>query len=124
MDAALERTFSPEFRNRLDAIVRFGPLPAEIVRRIVGKFLSQLNAQIADRGVSVTLTAAAESWLADKGYRPEFGAREMGRVIHQHIKRPLADLMLFGALRDGGVAEVDVEGDGLVIHPIVPVAEA
>ncbi len=124
MDAALERTFSPEFRNRLDAIVKFGALPPEVVRQVVHKFVGQLSAQIADRNVTIQLTEAAVDWLAQKGYRPEFGAREMARVIHQHIKRPLADHMLFGALQKGGVAEVDVEGDGLVIRPLGAVGDA
>ena len=109
VDAALERTFSPEFRNRLDALVRFGPLPPQVVRRIVDKFLAQLDAQVRERGVRIEATPAARDWLAEAGYKPEMGAREMGRVIHQHIKRPLADLMLFGDLRQGGLAMIDVE---------------
>ena len=114
-DAALDRTFSPEFRNRLDALVRFGPLPAIVVEQIVDKFIAQLRAQITERGVKLKVTEAARAWMAKEGYKPEFGAREMGRVIHQHIKRPLADLMLFGALKDGGVATVDIGGDGIVV---------
>ncbi len=108
MDAALERTFAPEFRNRLDALVRFGPLPAVVVRRIVDKFLGQLSAQVADRGVTIEATPAARDWLAEKGYNPAMGAREMGRVIHHNIKRPLADMMLFGDLVGGGIARLDV----------------
>ena len=107
-DAALSRTFSPEFRNRLDAIVRFGSLPIEVVRQIVDKFVHQLSEQVAERGVTLELTPAAREYMAEKGYKPEFGAREMGRVVHRGIKRPLADLMLFGALKDGGLAVVDV----------------
>ncbi|RME21650.1 MAG: ATP-dependent Clp protease ATP-binding subunit ClpA [Deltaproteobacteria bacterium] len=111
MDAALERTFAPEFRNRLDALVKFGSLPAPVVRRIVDKFLAQLGDQVADRGVRIEATVAARDWLAEQGYDPAMGAREMGRVIHHRIKRPLADMMLFGELVDGGVAHLDVRPD-------------
>ncbi|NOY26312.1 MAG: ATP-dependent Clp protease ATP-binding subunit ClpA [Oligoflexia bacterium] len=111
IDAALQRTFAPEFRNRLDAMVKFGTLPPVVVRRIVDKFMSQLDAQVADRGVSIQVTPAARDWLAEAGYKPEMGAREMSRVIHQQIKRPMADMMLFGDLKDGGVAIVDIGRD-------------
>jgi ATP-dependent Clp protease ATP-binding subunit ClpA len=116
VDAALDRTFSPEFRNRLDALVRFGPLPEPVVAQIVDKFLRQLDQQIAERGVRLEASPAARSWMAKEGYKPAFGAREMGRVIHQQIKRPLADLMLFGPLKEGGIAEIDVEADKLVVR--------
>jgi ATP-dependent Clp protease ATP-binding subunit ClpA len=114
-DAALERTFSPEFRNRLDAIVKFGALEPEVVRMVVDKFLRQLEEQVKDRGVAIQTTSAAREWLSEQGYKPEFGAREMSRVIHQHIKRKLADLMLFGDLVLGGTVEVDVSDDELVV---------
>jgi ATP-dependent Clp protease ATP-binding subunit ClpA len=116
VDAALERTFSPEFRNRLDAIVKFGALPMPVVLQIVDKFLAQLAAQVVDRGVKLTATEAARTWLADHGYKPEFGAREMNRVILRSIKKPLADLMLFYALRNGGDAIVDVEDNKIVVR--------
>ncbi len=115
IDAALNRTFTPEFRNRLDAMVHFSALPQEVVSRIVDKFISQLSDQIAERGVSISVTDAAREWMADNGYKPEFGAREMSRIIHQHIKRPLADLMLFGDLQGGGTARIDVEDDALTV---------
>ena len=124
MDAALDRTFSPEFRNRLDAIVRFGALPQEVVRLVVDKFLSQLGVQVAERGVVIVATDAAKDWLAARGYKPEFGAREMGRVIHRYIKRPLADLMLFGELISGGVAHVELKDDALVIRGEAAAGEA
>lgn len=112
-DAALARTFSPEFRNRLDALVKFGALPEEVVTRIVDKFVGTLAEQVAERDVTIELTEAARGWLADRGYKPEFGAREMGRVIHKNIKLPMADMMLFGALENGGTAHVEVtEEDG------------
>lgn len=109
IDKALSRTFSPEFRNRLDALIQFGALPEAVVRRIVDKFITQLNAQILERGVRIEPTDEARAWLGKRGYKPEFGAREMGRVIHNSIKQPLADLMLFGALQDGGVARLVVK---------------
>ena len=108
---ALERTFSPEFRNRLDDIIHFGPLPVEVVRMVVDKFLNQLEAQVTDKEVRIEATEAAKTWLSEKGYKPEFGAREMGRVIHRTIKQPLAELMLFGELQGGGVALVDIIED-------------
>ena len=79
-----------------------------MVGRIVDKFIDQLRDQVSERGVAITVTPAARAWLAENGYKPEFGAREMGRVIHRSIKKPLADDMLFGALKDGGEAVIDV----------------
>jgi ATP-dependent Clp protease ATP-binding subunit ClpA len=121
IDKALSRTFSPEFRNRLDALIRFGALPEPVVRRIVDKFIIELNLQILERGVQIEATEDARNWLSKRGYKPEFGAREMGRVIHTSIKQPLADLMLFGVLQDGGIARLVVQTkDGkeeLVIEP-------
>ncbi|MFT5683825.1 MAG: ATP-dependent Clp protease ATP-binding subunit ClpA, partial [Myxococcota bacterium] len=108
LSAALARTFSPEFRNRLDALIAFGPLPEEVVVKIVDKFVGQLNEQTLERNVTIETTPEARKWLGARGYKPEFGAREMSRVIHQHIKQPLADLMLFGALKNGGVAKLVV----------------
>jgi ATP-dependent Clp protease ATP-binding subunit ClpA len=116
-DRALSRTFSPEFRNRLDALVKFGPLPEEVVRRIVDKFLARLGEQVAERGVTIEASDAAREWMAKRGYKPEFGAREMGRVIHTEVKKPLADLMLFGELRDGGTASIDLVDGELTIIP-------
>ena len=116
-DAALSRTFSPEFRNRLDALVKFGPLPEEVVTKIVDKFVAQLGEQVAERGVTLELTEGAREWMAKAGYKPEYGAREMGRIVLQYIKRPLADHMLFGELKDGGTAVLTANdaGDGLDI---------
>ena len=117
VDRALSRTFTPEFRNRLDALVQFGNLPEEVVIRIVDKFVEELENQVAERGVKLHLTQAAREWMASEGYKPEFGAREMGRVVHNHIKKPLADLMLFGALSGGGEAVIDfIEGE-LTVTP-------
>ena len=117
VDRALSRTFTPEFRNRLDALVQFGNLPEAVVMRIVDKFVEQLENQVAERGVKLHLTQAAREWMATEGYKPEFGAREMGRVVHNHIKKPLADLMLFGALSGGGEAVIDLIDGELTVTP-------
>ena len=108
-DAALERTFSPEFRNRLDAIIKFGALPQHVVRMVVDKFLKTLNGQMADRNVTVEADDNTKDWLAEKGYKPEFGAREMSRVIHREVKKPLAEHILFGDLQHGGIAKLSME---------------
>ncbi len=106
---AINRLFSPEFRNRLDAIIPFGALPVPVVHQVVQKFVMQLEAQLAERGVTFALTDEAISWLADKGYDERMGARPLGRVIQEHIKKPLADEVLFGKLRKGGTVRVTVE---------------
>ena len=80
------------------------------------KFVLQLQEQVEERSVTIEVTPAAHDWLAEHGYKPEFGAREMGRMIHQHIKRPLADMMLFGDLQQGGTAIIDVADDELVVR--------
>ncbi len=106
---AINRMFTPEFRNRLDAIIPFGALPPEVVRSVVQKFVMQLEAQLADRNVTFELDDAAVEWLATKGYDEHMGARPLGRVIQEHIKRPLADAVLFGVLKKGGTVKVSVE---------------
>ena len=110
---ALERLFSPEFRNRLDAVVHFAPLEADAVERVVDKFMTELDTQLAARRVTIEITPAARRWLAERGYDQVFGARPMARLIQEHVKRPLADEMLFGKLRDGGKVEIDAAEDGL-----------
>src|SRR5262245_25799746 len=110
---ALERLFSPEFRNRLDAVVHFAPLAPDAVERVVDKFMTELDAQLAARRVAIELTPAARRWLAERGYDQTFGARPMARLIQEHVKRPLADEMLFGQLKDGGRVEIDAGDDGL-----------
>ncbi|NHM21171.1 MULTISPECIES: ATP-dependent Clp protease ATP-binding subunit ClpA [Tritonibacter] len=107
--AAIERTFSPEFRNRLDATISFGPLPKEVILQVVEKFVLQLEAQLMDRNVSIELTRKAAEWLADKGYDDKMGARPLGRVIQEHIKKPLAEELLFGKLSKGGVVQVGIK---------------
>jgi ATP-dependent Clp protease ATP-binding subunit ClpA len=112
---AIDRLFAPEFRNRLDAIIPFDYLPLEVVRMVVDKFIMQLEVQLSDKGVSVVLTNKARDWLASKGYDKSFGARPLGRVIQEHIKKPLAEELLFGRLVDGGTVSVDLSNDKLVL---------
>ncbi|MER2534571.1 MAG: ATP-dependent Clp protease ATP-binding subunit ClpA [Rhizobiaceae bacterium] len=109
---AINRLFTPEFRNRLDAIIPFGPLPVPVVHQVVQKFVMQLEAQLSERGVTFDLAPEAIAWLAEKGYDERMGARPLGRVIQEHIKKPLADEVLFGKLRKGGTVRVTVEGQG------------
>ena len=109
-DKAVERLFSPEFRNRLDARLRFNPLSPLVMGQIVDKFIRELSAQLAEKSVKVEITDPARKLLAEKGYDPAFGARPLGRVIEETIKRPLTDELLFGALENGGTATVDAEG--------------
>ena len=109
--AAINRLFTPEFRNRLDAVVPFAPLPADVVHRVVEKFVMQLEAQLADRNVTFELSEEAVQWLASEGYDEKMGARPLGRVIQEHIKQPLADKVLFGELKKGGTVKVTVTED-------------
>jgi ATP-dependent Clp protease ATP-binding subunit ClpA len=106
---AVKKLFSPEFRNRLDAVVPFGYLPPEVVARVVDKFILQLELQLADRNVHVHLDEAARKWLTDKGYDKLYGARPMGRLIQEKIKQPLAEELLFGKLVHGGEVKVKLK---------------
>jgi len=106
---AINRLFSPEFRNRLDAIIPFGSLPVPVIHQVVQKFVMQLEAQLSERGVTFDLSPDAIAWLADKGYDERMGARPLGRVIQEHIKKPLAEEVLFGRLKKGGTVRVTVE---------------
>jgi ATP-dependent Clp protease ATP-binding subunit ClpA len=110
-EEAINRLFAPEFRNRLDAIIPFGNLPGEVVRRVVEKFVLQLEAQLADRNVSIAISEAAADWLAERGYDQQMGARPLARLIQEKIKKPLAEEVLFGRLKNGGLVKVDVEID-------------
>ncbi|WP_133485608.1 ATP-dependent Clp protease ATP-binding subunit ClpA [Aliiroseovarius marinus] len=114
--AAIERTFTPEFRNRLDAVISFAPLGKEVILQVVEKFVLQLEAQLMDRGVHIELTRAAAEWIADKGYDDRMGARPLGRVIQEHIKKPLAEELLFGKLAKGGLVQVGVKGGKLELR--------
>jgi ATP-dependent Clp protease ATP-binding subunit ClpA len=109
----LEKLFSPEFRNRLDAVVHFAGLTSEAVERVVDKFMTELEGQLAQRRVQIEMAPAARKWLAERGYDRTFGARPMTRLIQDKVKRVLADEMLFGRLKDGGKVEIDVADDAL-----------
>ena len=108
-DAALKQVFTPEFRNRLDAIVRFAPLSHDTLASVVSKFLGELTAQLKGRSVEPEYTPAFRTWLAEKGYDPHMGARPMRRLIADEVRRPLADELLFGRLKSGGRVVFDVE---------------
>ena len=104
---AIEKMFTPEFRNRLDSIIPFSPLGQDVIRLVVDKFIMQLDAQLADRNVEIELTEAALDWLCERGYDERYGARPLSRVVQEHIKKPLADELLFGGLTNGGLVVVD-----------------
>jgi ATP-dependent Clp protease ATP-binding subunit ClpA len=106
---AINRMFTPEFRNRLDQVIAFGNLPPEVVAQVVDKFVMQLEAQLADRHVAIELSDAARKWLAQKGFDPLYGARPLARVIQENIKKPLAEDILFGKLEKGGTVRVDLD---------------
>ena len=111
--AAIERTFTPEFRNRLDATISFAPLGRDVIAQVVEKFVLQLEAQLIDRNVTIELTKAAADWLGEKGYDAKMGARPLARVIQEHIKKPLAEELLFGTLVKGGIVKVSVKDGAL-----------
>src|SRR5687768_3754908 len=113
---AIERVFSPEFRNRLDAIVTFKSLTPEAMETIVDKFVLQLESQLAERKVAIVLTPEARVWLAAKGFDPKFGARPLARVIQREVRDPLTDEILFGQLENGGTATIDAEDDHLAFR--------
>ena len=119
---AIKRLFTPEFRNRLDAVIPFGHLPQEVIAQVVEKFVLQLEAQLADRNVTIELTSEANAWLAERGYDEQLGARPLARVIQENIKKPLADEVLFGRLLKGGHVVVTVKDDALAfeIEPTPP----
>jgi ATP-dependent Clp protease ATP-binding subunit ClpA len=112
--AAIDRMFSPEFRNRLSATIEFAGLSPEIIARVVDKFVGELAERLTAQKVKLEVSAAAKKWLADHGYDARFGARPLGRLIESEVARALADEVLFGALSKGGVAKVDVADDKLV----------
>src|SRR5215469_7068894 len=124
-EEAIKKLFTPEFRNRLDAIIPFAPLSRGTIDKVVEKFVLELEAQLADRDVTFDLTPEATRWLGEKGYDDAFGARPLARVIQENIKKPLADEILFGRLKDGGTVRVllDREADKLAFE-FIPAAEA
>src|SRR6188508_3251028 len=109
---AIKRLFSPEFRNRIDAIIQFAPLDMPVIERVVDKLLLEIEAQLEKKGVSILLDDAARRWLAEKGYDPKMGARPMARLMQEQIKRPLAEELLFGKLAAGGTVKIGVTADG------------
>jgi len=111
--AAVERLFSPEFRNRLDAIVTFRPLSQQTMETIVEKFILQLEAQLAERRVVISLEPEARAWLAEKGYDPIYGARPLARVIQTDVRDPLTDEILFGRLENGGTVTIGLKDGAL-----------
>jgi ATP-dependent Clp protease ATP-binding subunit ClpA len=115
---AIRRIFSPEFRNRLDAVIQFAALDPVTIERVVDKLVLEVEAQLEQKGVSISLDDAARRWVASNGYDPKMGARPMARTIQEHIKRPLAEELLFGRLASGGHVRVSVSEDGsrLVLH--------
>jgi ATP-dependent Clp protease ATP-binding subunit ClpA len=114
--SALERVFSPEFRNRLDAIVTFHSLTPDVMETIVEKFILQLEAQLQERRVVFELSPEARAWLGHKGYDPVFGARPLARVIQKEVRDPLTDEILFGKLERGGTVRIGVDGDTLTFE--------
>jgi ATP-dependent Clp protease ATP-binding subunit ClpA len=119
---AIEKMFSPEFRNRLDSMIAFNPLNMEVIERVVDKFIMELDRQLNEKKVFLSITAKARRWLAERGYDPTFGARPMARLIQNEIKRALADEILFGKLQNGGKVEVD-ESEGKLVFNNAPAGE-
>jgi len=113
---AVKRIFTPEFRNRLDASIGFSPLSKETILHVVDKILVELETQLEEKKVELDVTATAKTWLATHGYDPLMGARPMARLIQEHIKKPLADAILFGKLQKGGIAIVDCKDNALVLR--------
>jgi len=114
-EEAIQRVFSPEFRNRLDAIVAFESLDITTVRHVVNKFLMELETRLIDKKIEIEITDEARNWLAEHGYDPQMGARPMARLIQEKIKAPLADAILFGHLQHGGLARICLEQDEISI---------
>ncbi|WP_225408976.1 ATP-dependent Clp protease ATP-binding subunit ClpA [Stigmatella hybrida] len=122
---AIERTFTPEFRNRLDGWLLFGGLSSEIILKVVDKEVGLLQKMLVEKNVKLELTTAARAWLAEHGYDPAFGARPMARLVDNRLKKPLAESILFGELKHGGTAVFDVEGEELKLKPVpLPSAKA
>jgi ATP-dependent Clp protease ATP-binding subunit ClpA len=112
----MERTFTPEFRNRLDSVVFFDGLSREVIRKVAKKEVGLLETMLVDKDVTIELTDEALEWLADNGYDAKMGARPMARLVERQIKKPVAKALVFGELREGGKVRVEVEGDELKLR--------
>jgi ATP-dependent Clp protease ATP-binding subunit ClpA len=121
---AVRRIFSPEFRNRLDAIIQFAPLDGPTIERVVDKLLLEIEAQLEQKAVTLAVDDVARRWIAERGYDPKMGARPMARVLQEHVKRPLAEELLFGRLANGGTVHVTLAEDGQYIALDVRPAKA
>jgi ATP-dependent Clp protease ATP-binding subunit ClpA len=118
----IKKSFTPEFRNRLDAIIQFAPLERNTIIRVVDKLVVELEAKLGSNDVTLELDDPAREWIAERGYDPKMGARPMARVIQEHIKRPLAEELLFGSLADGGHVRITVGDDDelqLLAEPVL-----
>ena len=118
----IKKQFSPEFRNRLDAIIQFASLELDSIMRVVDKLVVELEAKLENNNVTLELDDAARDWIAERGYDPKMGARPMARIIQEHIKRPLAEELLFGSLAEGGHVKITVGKDGeleLIAEPVL-----
>jgi ATP-dependent Clp protease ATP-binding subunit ClpA len=113
--AIIQKSFTPEFRNRLDAIIQFDALDPDSVARVVDKLVLELEAQLSNHDVTLELEPEARDWIAEKGYDPKMGARPMARVIQENIKRPLAEQLLFGELVDGGHVRIIIENGEIAL---------
>uniref|UniRef100_UPI0025C5981D AAA family ATPase n=1 Tax=Brevundimonas sp. TaxID=1871086 RepID=UPI0025C5981D len=122
-EKAIQRLFAPEFRNRLDAIVAFKALDSETIKSVVSKFIMQLEHQLGDRNITIELTDEAADWLAKNGFDELYGARPLARTIQEHIKKPLADDILFGRLTRGGHVKVELK-DGKIVFDVTPATGA
>lgn len=114
---AIEKTFSPEFRNRLDSTIIFSPLTPEIIKQVVEKFINELRNQLIEKNVSLELTTVAKEWFAKHGFDRLYGARPMARLIQSQVKEQLAEELLFGCLQNGGSAIIDVKNDKIIVNP-------
>ena len=113
---SINRTFSPEFRNRIDSIIHFNHLSKKVVLSIVDKFIIEIEAQLEDKGVSLSIDKDAKEYLANEGYDEVYGARELGRVIQEKVKKPMAEELIFGKLSKGGHVEISLKNKEILFN--------